>query len=123
MGGRLTCLLAIIIVLPVVSASYSTTQVTVDGTAWFDCEDSWASIEDDSGNIIANGTGFTEVIDSGNHTFHIGDSDKCQGVIPITEELPNLRPAPSTEFVTFDHSICLQDGFDNNCEGVYISGD
>ena len=110
-------------VLPVVSAVYSSTHITAEGTAWFDCNDSWASIEDDSGNILANGSDFTIGLDSGNHTFHVGDDDDCQRVIPLNGELPNLRPAPSNEFFTLGSEICLQDGLNVSCEGEYTSGD
>ena len=102
--------------------AYSSTQLTAEGTAWFDCEDSWASIEDNSGNIIANGTDFTIGLESANHTVNIGDVDECQGVIPLTDELPNLRPAPTEEFVTLSSEICPQDGFYISCEGEYTSG-
>jgi len=112
-----------LMVLPVVSMAYSSTQLTAEGTAWFDCEDSWASIEDNSGNIIANGTDFTIGLESANHTVNIGDVDECQGVIPLTDELPNLRPAPTEEFVTLSSEICPQDGFYISCEGEYTSGD
>ena len=123
MGRLLTCLLATLMLLPIVSAVYSNSQMTTEGTAWYDCDDSWASIEDDSGIILANGSDFTIGLDSGNHTVQIGDTEKCQGVMPITEELPNLRPAPSEDFFTIDSEICPQDGFDISCEGVHTSGD
>ena len=123
MGRLLTCLLAILIVLPIVGAIHSSTQITAAGTAWFDCNDSWASIEDESGNILANGSDFTIGLDSGNHTVHMGDNDECQGVMPLNEELPNLRPAPSSEFFTLESEICPQDGFNVTCDGEYTSGD
>lgn len=123
MGRLLTCLLAFLIVLPIVGAVHSNTQITAEGTAWFDCNDSWASIEDESGNILVNGSDFTIGLDSGNHTFHMGDSDECQGVMPLNDELPNLRPAPSSEFFTLESEICPQDGFNVTCEGEYTTGD
>ncbi len=123
MGRHLTCLLAILMLLPVVSAVNSSMEITAEGTAWFDCNDSWTSIEDDSGNILANSSDFTIGLDSGNHTVHIGDIEDCQGVIPLNDELPNLRPAPSNEFFTLDSEICPQDGFNISCEGEYTTGD
>ena len=91
--------------------------------AWFDCEDSWATIHDSQGNEIANGTEFTASLNAGNHTFFVEDDSKCQSVIPITNDLPNLRPAPSAHFDGINVSTCQQPHLEENCQGTYISGD
>ena len=40
---------------------------TEEGTAWFDCEDSWASIHDEQGVELENSSDFTELLSNGNH--------------------------------------------------------
>ena len=105
------------------SLGYSITQMTVEGTAWFDCDSSWASIHDSEGNEIANGSDYTVSLVAENHTFFMPDISKCQGVIPVSEEMPNLRPPPASSFLTIDTPICPQDGIYLLCEGEYSSGD
>jgi len=123
MGRPVTCLLALLMVLPMASLGYSSTQLTVDGAAWFDCDDSWVRIENSTGNEIVNDSDFTIQLTNENHTFYMPEIGKCQGVIPVTEEMPNLRPAPSDTFFTIGSQVCPQDGMYLSCEGQYTTGD
>lgn len=123
MGRPIVCLITVLMVLPLASASYSNTQITEDGTAWFDCDGSWASIHDSEGIELVNDSDFTISLDSENHTIYVDDMTKCQGVIPLTEELPNSRPIPGEEFFTIGSDVCPQDGYYMGCEGEYTSGD
>ena len=52
-------LVAILLVLPFTASANSETRMTVEGMAWFDCDASWATIQDSQGNEIANGSEFT----------------------------------------------------------------
>ncbi len=123
MGRPVTCLMAILMFLPMASVAYTNTQMTSAGTAWFDCEDSWASIHDSEGNLIANGSEYSVLLDAQNHTFEIPDMGKCQGVIPVSEEMPNLRPSPMEVFSSIESQTCPQDGLYLTCEGEYTTGD
>jgi len=123
MGRPVTCLLALLIVLPMASQALSYTQMTAEGTAWFDCEESWTSIHDSSGSEVGNGSDYTVLLNAENHTFEIPDGGNCQGVIPVSEEMPNLRPSPTEVFPSISPQICPQDGQWFSCEGQYISGD
>jgi len=122
MGRQILWVVVVLLTLPIVNAGQTTTQMTSDGTAWFDCDDSWASIHDSQGQEVANGSDFTVGLDSQNHTIYVDDNMKCQGVIPLTEELPNLKPAPSDEFITINSTVCVQPNI-AACEGTYTSGD
>jgi hypothetical protein len=62
MGRPVTYLLALLMVLPMASIAYSNTQMTAEGTAWFDCEDSWASIHDSAGNEVSNGSDYSVLL-------------------------------------------------------------
>ena len=123
MGRRVLWLVAILLLLPFSGSANSETRITVDGMAWFDCEDSWATIHDSQGNEIANGTEFTASLNAGDHTFFVENDSKCQSVIPITNDLPNLRPAPSAQFDAINVSTCQQPHLEENCPGAYVSGD
>ena len=123
MGRPVTCLMAILMFLPMASLAYTNTQMTSAGTAWFDCEDSWASIHDSEGNLIVNGSDFAVFLEEENHTFEIPEMDKCQGIIPVSEEMPNLRPSPTEAFPAIDSQICQQNGVSLACEGEYTTGD
>ncbi len=123
MGRPVTCLLAILVLLPMASLGYSSDQLTVEGIAWFDCEDSWASIHDSNGVEIANASDFTANLSAENHTFYIPEIGKCQGVIPVTEEMPELRPVPSEPFFSIESQVCPQDGHYLSCNGQYTTGD
>tara|TARA_B100000945_G_scaffold93522_2_gene73095 strand:+ start:9878 stop:11977 length:2100 start_codon:yes stop_codon:yes gene_type:complete len=123
MGKRVLCIVAILMLLPITTSANSQTIMTTDGVAWVDCEDSWANIQDPQGNDVANGSDFTVNLQAGNHTIFVDNTSKCQTVIPVTEELPNLRPAPADTFDAIDTTICSQPYLDSNCQGTYISGD
>lgn len=110
-------------VLPMACLAYTETQMTAEGTAWFDCADSWASIHDSSGNEVANGSDFTVLLNAENHTFEIPENGECQGVIPVSEEMPNTRPAPSEIFATISPPVCPQYGHSMSCTGIYTTGD
>ena len=62
--------------LPIASIAYTNTQMTSAGNAWFDCDDSWASIHDSEGNLVANGSGYSVLLDAENHTFVIPETGK-----------------------------------------------
>ena len=109
-------------VLPMASIAYSNTQMTAEGTAWFDCEDSWASIHDSAGNEVANGSDYSVLLNAENHTIEIPEDGECQGVIPVSEEMPNLRPSPTENFATISPDICSQ-RYVLSCEGQYNTGD
>jgi hypothetical protein len=123
MGRRVLWLVAILILIPVASSGHSETRMTVDGIAWFDCEDSWASITDSQGNEFANGSDFTVSLDAENHTFYTENSSRCQSVIPVTNDLPNLRPAPTENFDAITVTTCEQPYLGSSCNGAYVSGD
>ncbi|RJU85066.1 MAG: hypothetical protein DWC02_07055 [Candidatus Poseidoniales archaeon] len=123
MGRPLTCLLAILILVPIASSASSVTVLTSDGTAWVDCEDSWASIHNSTGVEIANDSTFTVHLAAENHTIDYSDSSRCQGVIPISEDMPDIRPIPSEMFTAIEPQVCSQDGMANPCEGQGYTGE
>ena len=123
MGRRVLWLVALLILIPVASSGHSETRMTVDGIAWFDCEDSWASITDSQGNEVANGSEFTASLDAENHTFYTENNSRCQSVIPVTNDLPNLRPAPTENFDVINLATCEQPYLVSNCQATYVSGD
>ncbi|MBB69911.1 MAG: hypothetical protein CMB28_02250 [Euryarchaeota archaeon] len=123
MGRRVLWLVAILLLLPMTSSANSETRMTVDGIAWFDCDDSWAAIFDSQGAEVANGSEFTASLGAGNHTFFIENDSRCQSVIPLTSDLPNLRPAPSAAFDAVNVTACEQPLLNPNCQATYISGD
>ena len=123
MGRRVFWLVALLLLLPFTASANSETRMTVEGMAWFDCDASWATIHDSQGNEIANGTEFTASLDSGNHTFFVENDSRCQSVIPVTNDLPNLRPAPSDPFDTISVLTCQQPQIGEYCQGTYVSGD
>ena len=110
-------------VLPMASLAYTETQMTEEGTAWFDCEDSWASIHNSNGDEVANGSDYTVLLSAENHTFEIPEDGECQGVIPVSGEMPDTRPAPSETFATISHPLCPQYGHSITCPGIYTTGD
>ena len=96
---------------------------TSEGDAWFDCENSWANVSDDQGNLLANGSDFQVTLDDGNHTIVVAEENSCQWVIPVTEDLPNQRPAPSDTFAVLNSVICSQSEYSQNqCNSTLISG-
>ena len=123
MGRRVLWLVALLILIPIASSGHSETRMTVDGIAWFDCEDSWASITDSQGNEVANGSEFTASLDAENYTFYTENNSRCQSVIPVTNDLPNLRPAPTENFDVINLATCEQPYLVSNCQATYVSGD
>ena len=124
MGRTVLWLTALLLVIPMVSASESYSYQTEEGTAWFDCHDSWASIHDEQGVELENSSDFTASLSPGNHTFFIGDKDHCQWVIPVTPELPNSLPAPSDNFSSQQTLECPQPYLlQSSCVPVLVSGD
>tara|TARA_B100001094_G_scaffold332572_1_gene405244 strand:- start:1238 stop:3310 length:2073 start_codon:yes stop_codon:yes gene_type:complete len=123
MGRTLTSLLAILILVPIVTSANSVTVLTADGTAWFDCEDSWASIHNSTGIEIANDSSFTIQLAAENHTFNYSDISLCQGIIPTSEDMPDLRPIPSEPFPAIESQVCSQNELAGPCEGQYLTGD
>ena len=56
----------------------------------------------------------------GNHTIVVED-DNCQWVIPVTEDLPNQRPASET-FAALNSVICNQSDYSTSqCNSTLIS--
>ena len=124
MGRTILWLTALLLVIPVVNASESHSYQTEEGTAWFDCHDSWASIHNEQGVELENSTDFTRVLDSQNHTLYFEDSSKCQWVLPVTDELPNSLPAPYDEFASQKAIECSQPyNSQTICTSELISGD
>ena len=124
MGRPVLWLVAVLLVSPLVSSSQSFNKETKIGEAWFDCDDSWVSVHDEEGNTLANGSDFTISLDSQNHTFHFEDINKCQWVIPVSEELPDSLPAPSDAFSTLQTIECVQPYLSqSNCVPTLVSGD
>ena len=124
MGRPVLWLVAVLLVSPLVSSSHSFNQETKNGEAWFDCDDSWASVHDEEGNTLTNGSDFTISLDSQNQTFHFEDINKCQWVIPVSEELPDSLPAPSDAISTLQTIECLQPYISqSNCAPTLVSGD
>ena len=123
MGRTLTCLLAILILVPIASSANSVTVLTSNGTAWFDCEGSWASIHNSTGIEMANDSSFTVQLAAENHTFNYSDFSLCQGIIPTSEDMPGLRPIPSEPFTAIESQVCSQNEAANPCEGQYLTGD
>ena len=122
--GRVTWwLVGMILIMPIVTAGQSSFYNTSEGDVWFDCENSWANITSEDGNLIANGSDFTAEIEVGNHTVSFEDQSKCQFIIPVNGELPNQRPSPTESFETLDANICSQvDYIDDSCNMHLVSG-
>ena len=124
MGRTVLWLTALLLVIPMANASESLSYQTEEGTAWFDCEDSWASIHDEQGVELENSSDFTALLSPGNHTFFIGEEEHCQWVIPVTQELPNSLPAPSDEFPSQQTEECSQPyQSQSSCIPTLVSGD
>ena len=124
MGRTILWLLALLLVIPVVNASEHHAHLTQEGTAWFDCQDSWASIHDEQGVELENSSDFTRVLDSQNHTLNFEDASKCQWVMPVTNELPNSLPAPYEEFPSQKTNECSQPyNSQTACISELVSGD
>ena len=58
MGRGLVWLIPTILLFSMLGQSYDVTYSTSEGIAWYDCDDSFASITDSSGTEIANGSDF-----------------------------------------------------------------
>ena len=76
------------------------------------------------GNLLAsNGSDFQVTLDDGNHTIVVAEENSCQWVIPVAEDLPNQRPAPSDAFAALNSVICSQSEYSQNqCNSTLISG-
>ena len=122
--GRVTWLLAsMILIMPVVAAGQSYVYNTRDGDVWFDCENSWANITTEDGNLIGNGSDFTATIEEGNHTVSFEDQNKCQFIIPVNGDLPNMRPAPTDSFEALNTQVCSQLDYQiDSCYKYLVSG-
>ena len=78
---------------------------------WFDCENSWANITTEDGNLVGNGSDFTATIQEGNHTVSFEERNNCQFVIPVNGDLPNMRPAPTDSFESLNTQVCSQSDY------------
>ena len=124
MGRPVLWLMAVLLVTPLVASDDSFVETTKKGEAWFDCDDAWASIHNETGNEIANASDISISLDAQNHTFYFEDIDKCQWVIPISDELPNSKPAPNDDFMSIQAAVCPQPyPYLSNCTTTLVSGD
>ena len=122
--GRVTFwLVSMILVIPVVASGQSYVYNTSDGDVWFDCENSWANVTTEDGNLVGNGSEFTATIEDGNHTVSFEDYNKCQFVIPVNGDLPNVRPAPTDSFEVLNTQVCSQLEYQSDsCDKYLVSG-
>ena len=122
--GRVTWwLVSMILVMPIVTAGQSYVYNTSDGDVWFDCENSWANITTEDGNLVENGSEFTATIEEGNHTVSFEEQDNCQFVIPVNGDLPNMRPAPTDSFEALHTQVCSQSDYQSDsCDKYLVSG-
>lgn len=122
--GRVTWwLVSMILIMPVVAAGQSYVYNTSNGDVWFDCENSWANITTEDGSLVGNGSDFTATIEEGNHTVLFEDENKCQFVIPVNDDLPNMRPAPTDSFEALNTQVCSQlDYQSDSCNKYLASG-
>ena len=122
--GRVTWwLVSMILVMPVVAAGQSHVYNTSDGDVWFDCENSWANITTEDGNLVGNGSDFTATIQEGNHTVSFEERNNCQFVIPVNGDLPNMRPAPTDSFESLNTQVCSQSEYQSgSCDKYLVSG-
>ena len=122
--GRVTWwLVSMILVMPAVTAGQSYVYNTSDGDVWFDCENSWANITTEDGNLVGNGSEFTTTIEEGNHTVSFEEQNQCQFVIPVNGDLPNMRPAPADSFETLNTQVCSQSDYQSgSCDKYLVSG-
>ena len=105
------------------AAGQSHVYNTSDGDVWFDCENSWANITTEDGSLIGNGSEFTATIQEGNHTVSFDQENKCQFVIPVNRDLPNMRPAPTDSFEALNTQVCSQSDYRNDsCDEFLVSG-
>lgn len=112
-----------ILVMPVVAAGQSHVYNTSDGDVWFDCENSWANITTEDGNLVGNGSDFTATIQEGNHTVSFEERNNCQFVIPVNGDLPNMRPAPTDSFESLNTQVCSQSEYQiGSCDKYLVSG-
>lgn len=112
-----------ILVMPVVAAGQSHVYNTSDGDVWFDCENSWANITTEDGNLVGNGSDFTATIQEGNHTVSFEERNNCQFVIPVNGDLPNMRPAPTDSFESLNTQVCSQSEYQSgSCDKYLVSG-
>ena len=124
MGRPLLWLLAVLLVTPLASAGQSFAIETKGGDAWFDCENSWASILNEEGIEIVNDSDFTTPLDSQNHTVFFENIEQCQWIMPVTNELPNTIPSPFEEFTAIETLECQQPYIQqSNCVSTIVSGD
>ena len=123
MGNKVIVVFLAILIIPLTSASPTTIDFEAEeGILWFDCENSYVELQDSMNLSLNNSTDIYRQIDAGNYTLKFENMNKCQGVVPVTSELPNLRPSPSSAFNTTEISACNLSGATHNCEGVYIAG-
>jgi len=124
MGSKAIVICLAILIIPLTSATPATIDFQAEeGIIWFDCENTYVELQDSMNLSLNNSSDIYRHIDDGNYTLNFEDMDNCQGVVPLTSELPNLRPSPSSSFDSTDIVACNLSGATHNCEGVYVSGD
>jgi len=123
MGRVLTLFLATLFVATTSAQPFSYSFQSVGGTFWIDCENTYAGVYDSENTLMHNESEFSIWLEPGNYTAYGGDFDSCQGVIPTTEDLPQLRPAPNQETNLIEPDICSQPGTSPVCVSNYITGE
>ena len=123
MGRGIWCVVGIILLMPIVHAYQSYTYTTSQGDAWFDCRHYWANITDEQGNVVGNGSNFIANINNGNHNITIVEENDCQYVVPLNNDLPDYRPAPTESFESLAYNSCSQSNYiASNCPQYLLSG-
>jgi len=121
MGRWIWWLMTTVILLSTTTVANLTTHANSNGMAWYDCENSWASITDSQGNEIVNSSDFSIFMEEGNHTLFVENMSRCQGIIPVTDDLPNLRPSPSDSFESIN--FVTNHECDTSCSRAVVTGD
>lgn len=123
MGRPLVALVLSLLLIPFTTSSSALTFEIEEGDAWIDCENGWINLTA-NGTEVANGSSYRIGLDSGNITVYSPSDSICQAVFPLSEEMPDLRPAPGEEFDSQDIEMCSQSQFlGNYCLGAFLSGD
>ena len=119
MGRILLGIVSALLLLPMASQAISYQFEAAEGTAWINCDEGYIELSSNN-TSIANGSDYSVELDAGNITITTPYGSRCQTVLPVNEEMPNLRPGPSEDFHTFDLPLCLQTYA--TCNGEYFSG-
>lgn len=119
MGRVIIGIISAILLLPMAAQAVSYQFEAVDGTAWINCDEGYIELLQNN-TTIANGSDYSVELNAGNITIITPYNSRCQSVLPVNEEMPNLRPAPTEQFDTHDIALCVQSYV--QCNGQYFSG-